>query len=154
MADGRVTVTAKFDARKMAELLRSPAGPVYRFMIRKGDEIVAEARREAPVGKVDMFGRGHPGNLRASIVKRIQTGDEVTIFVVAEAKYALWVHEGSVPHRIPASRKALVFEYPTGSGQAVRIPVGRAVNHPGTHPNRFLIRAAQNVLGTRYVRSA
>ena len=62
----------------------------------------------------------------------VQTG-KLFARIWPEAKYAIYVHEGTRPHEIlPRIKKALYWE---GAAHPVR-----RVWHPGTRPNRFLVR--------------
>lgn len=87
--------------------------------------------KEAPVNKVAMG-----GNLRQSIKSAMlsKLSGEVSV----EAKYGIYVHEGTAPHTIVARGKTL---YNKRSGQFF----GKKVNHPGTRANPFLQRAIKVV---------
>ena len=87
--------------------------------------------KEAPVNKVAMG-----GNLRQSIKSAMlsRLRGEVSV----EAKYGIYVHEGTAPHTIVARGKSL---YNKRSGQFF----GKKVNHPGTRANPFLQRAIKVV---------
>lgn len=127
----------------LAEVLRSPTGPVFRHMVVLGDKVKAEAVRIAPVGKPDPLGRpkadGSPnGQLRNSIVKRVEQNPKGVVVKVGvwTVKYAYWVHEGAPPHKIEAKKSNyLVFMGRNG------VVFTKSVNHPGNAPNRFLERA-------------
>jgi hypothetical protein len=128
---------------KLAEVLRSPTGPVFRHMVEDGEKVKTEARRLAPVGKPDPLGRpksdGTPnGHLRDNIVKRVkQEPKGMTVLVgVFTVPYAYWVHEGAPPHTITAKKaNYLVFMGSEG------VVFTKTVNHPGNKPNQFLKRA-------------
>jgi len=131
----------------LAAVLRSPAGPVYRAMIERGEMVKREAVRLAPVGTPDPLGRPkrdgtENGNLRDHIVKRIVTDTNgITVVVgVFGVPYAYGVHEGNPTHPIYPREDGyglLVFWWPKVN--AVVYSLG--VIHPGNAPNRFLIRA-------------
>lgn len=92
--------------------------------------IERNAKREAPVNK----GTGG-GTLRQSIKSKMS--GRATGEVSVEAKYAMFVHEGTRPHVIrPTRMKALAN---TREGKFF----GRLVMHPGTQPNPFLERAVK-----------
>lgn len=128
----------------VAELMRSPAGPVVRHMIVRGEKVKVEAIRIAPVGSsYSAIGPMPVGNLRNHIVKRVaQDGSGVVILVgVENVPYAIWVHEGANPHPIyPRNAARLVF-FSARAGRVIFMPPGMPVMHPGNAPNRFLIRA-------------
>lgn len=52
-------------------------------------------------------------------------------------KYAIYVHEGTAPHVIEAKNKKVLANVKTGQ------VFGKRVNHPGTRPNRFMPRIAE-----------
>jgi hypothetical protein len=149
MPDGyRVIV----DPQKLAEILRSPNGPVMRSMIESGELVKQEARRLVGVYQPDAYSAANrkrrPGTLRDSIVKRVLVGPggQPEVHVGSDDKIALWHHEGTVPHTIrPRSKPLLVFFWPR-VGHVVSF---KSVNHPGTQPNRFLTKALA-VLRGRY----
>jgi hypothetical protein len=139
----------------MAELLRGPNGPVTRRLIEDAELVKVRAKEECPVyAPPDAYTAANrkrrPGTLRDSIVKRIvQSGTGVTALVGSDDPVSLWVHEGTVPHTITARNKPmLVFYWPNGPDGA-RVYRMRSVSHPGSPPNRFLIRALA-VLRGRY----
>jgi len=153
---GTFGVRVVMDPKGLADLLRGPNGPVYRRLIQDGELVKQRAKQECPVfTSPDPYTMSHrdraPGTLKNSIVKRVvvDTDGGPAVLVGSEDKVALWVHEGTVPHPIVA-RKAprLVFYWPKGPRGAGVYSFLR-VNHPGTQPNRFLIRAL-TVLRGRY----
>ncbi|MCW4048054.1 MAG: hypothetical protein NWE99_10940 [Candidatus Bathyarchaeota archaeon] len=76
------------------------------------------------------------GRLADSIVKDVY-GDEARI--MALATYAVFVEKGTAPHEIrPVNASVLRFE--TVGGEIV---FTRLVRHPGTRPNPFMERAAE-----------
>jgi hypothetical protein len=86
-----------------------------------------------------VHGGGGYGNLRDSIVKRIQTtggGRGMPRVIVGSSHpIALIHHEGTRPHIIvPVKAKALRFPGAAPSG----FIFAKRVNHPGTKPNRYL----------------
>lgn len=152
------------DPTKLAEVLRSPQGPVARMLIEDGELVKREAQRLAGVYKPpDAYSASHrkrrPGTLRDSIVKRLaDENGELACLVGSNDPIALWHHEGTVPHVITPKAVAidaggrrraggrfvkashvpmLVFFWPK-VGHVVRF---KRVNHPGTRPNRFLTNA-------------
>lgn len=130
------------DPAKLAEFMRSPSGPVFRYLLEQGERVKLEAQRLVGVHQPnaqDAPRARRPGTLRDSIVKRIgDFGGQPAVLVIAEDKIALWHHEGTQPHPITArNAPALVFYWP----KIGRIMVTRSVNHPGTQPNRFLVNA-------------
>jgi hypothetical protein len=129
----------------LAEVLRGPSGPVYRFMLENGELVKREAQRLCPAGQSEPGSRSarSPGTLRDSIVKRIREGSEGPIVEVGSSDpVMLWVHEGTQPHTITGS-PLLVFFF-AKMGRVVAFP---RVNHPGNKPNRFLLKALEVLRG-------
>lgn len=145
----RITV----DPQKLAEVLRSPNGPVMRRLIEDGELVKREAQRLVGVYRPpDAYSaatrRRRPGTLRDSITKRVVAGPggQPEVQVGSDDKIALWHHEGTIPHTIrPRTKPLLVFFWP----KVGRVVAFRSVNHPGTQPNRFLTKALA-VLRGRY----
>lgn len=133
------------DPAKLAELLRSPSGPVMRRLIEDGEAVKDEARRLVRVHKPVPGERRkrRPGTLRDSIVKRIRPGGIVE--VGSEDDIALIEHEGTEPHTISGNPK-LVFWW----GKAGRVVAFPKVNHPGTTGSKYLTRALEKVIRSRY----
>lgn len=140
------------DPAKLAEVLRSPQGPVMRRMIQDGELVKREAQRLVGVYRPpDAYSaanrRRRPGTLRDSITKRVvATGRGPVVEVGSDDKIALLHHEGTVPHVIRARRRPYLVFFWRRVGSVVRM---RQVNHPGTQPNRFLTNALR-VLRGRY----
>lgn len=139
---GSTFVQVDVDPVKLAELMRSPDGPVMRMLIEDGEAVKQEAQRL--VGVYDPPPEGpprsrRPGTLRDSIVKRIGTDNGLPVVQVgSDDPIALWHHEGTEPHTItPSSAPRLVFYWK----KVGRVVSALRVNHPGTKPNRFLTDA-------------
>ena len=76
------------------------------------------------------------GRLAGSIVKQISDGEAE---IQALAPYAVYVEKGTAPHEIrPVNASVLAFE---AGGKMVFTPL---VKHPGTKPNPFMQRAAED----------
>jgi len=76
------------------------------------------------------------GRLAGSIIKEVGDGEAE---VQALAAYAVFVEFGTAPHEIrPVNASVLAFEV---GGKMVFTPV---VRHPGTKPNPFMERAAED----------
>jgi hypothetical protein len=118
------------DGAALAYLLRSPAGPVGRFLTERATVVQAAAKQQAP---------RRTGCLQDSIVKRFESdGDQMAIRIVSDTSpcspehksYSLFVHEGTAPHDIPGA-----FGIPAPFGVGGRFG-GKF--HPGHGANRFL----------------
>ena len=158
MADGPITVSAslaevRIDVEKLAEYMRSESGPVYQHLILVGEAVKQAAIRIAPVSKPDPIPRRNPttpGRLRDSIVKRMNVDSRGVYCRVGSGgniPYATYVHEGTNPHPIDAKPGGPPLTFMRG-GSIWHL---RHVNHPGNAPNRFMVRAAIEVLGAANV---
>ena len=114
---------------------RSPFGP-YRaktiaatWAAEISPLITAALKEKAPVAKE------HGGRLRDSIRHvQVDTPGGVTLTFTANVPYAKWVLDGTSPHEIrPKTKQALFWP---GAAHPVAV-----VNHPGTKPNDFPLRA-------------
>ena len=77
------------------------------------------------------------GKLAQSIVKEIGDGEAS---IQALAPHAVYVVKGTAPHEIrPVNATCLAFEAPGGG-----MVFAQLVHHPGTKPNPFMERAAED----------
>lgn len=149
MANVKVTI----DPARLAEVLRSPQGPVVRDLSRRAERV--RQRSRSLVG-VSESGNRQGGHLRDRIVVRLGfRGANPVALVIAEAPYSLVHHQGSRAHLIrPRSASGvLAFVWPKASGSGPASGTSRArvlgggyvffkqVHHPGTKPNHFLTDA-------------
>lgn len=118
------------DGAKLAELLRSPTGPVGVWLIERAELVKTAAQELAPVDT---------GCLRDSIVKRFAEDPTGLSVIIASdtspcspthESYSLVVHEGSAPHDIPGA-----FGIPAPFGVGGRFD---GMFHPGHAPVPFL----------------
>lgn len=130
----------------VAQLFRSPMGPVMRYEALVAQKVQDGAKQK--VGVSAEAGEGPHPHLRDTIVKRfISTSTGPAWRVGSELSYARLHHDGTPPHVI-VPRNASVLRFPTKGGTIV---FARRVNHPGTKPNRYLTDVA-TALGLRVVR--
>lgn len=130
-------VTLRLDGAAIARLVHSPAGPIVQDLFRRATRVQIRARELAP---------SRTGKLRKSIIKRGPYKDNVGplgiyMVVLSNLNYALFVHEGTNPHPIHGN-PLLAFYWangPNGPGNYIYA----SVNHPGTKPNPFLLRALE-----------
>lgn len=122
----------------IAEIMRSPTGPVMRHVIVVAERVKREAIHEAPK---------RTGNMSEHIVKRIARGKdgEPNVLVgVENVPYAYWVHEGSREHDVyPVNASVLAWQ--GADGQTV---FAMHAHIPARPPNRFLVRALRAVTTT------
>jgi len=128
------------DGAVVAQMLRSPTGPVGRMLIERATRFQMAAKRQlAPHRK--------SGCLEDTITKRWEhIGGELAIRVVADSSpcsptrqsYSLFVHEGTEPHTIYAKSpdKPLTFYWALGPRGAGVYSFAK-VEHPGTAPIAF-----------------
>lgn len=126
------------DPVAVALLTRSPAGPVVKMLVVRGERVQMAARAQVRMGHVGggVQGTGGRGNLRDSIVKRLVLDEPgfVTMRVGSDDPIALLHHEGTKPHVIlPVNKQSLAFMMPQGG-----MVFAKRVNHPGTKPNHYL----------------
>lgn len=128
---------------QLQSLLTGPNGPVVRDLLRRANRVKTEAQKLVGVYVPPPAGPARarrPGTLRDSIVVRLARGGPfgVSALVGSDDPIALWHHEGTVPHVIrPRNRRWLVFYW----RRVGRVVFAKRVNHPGTQPNRFLVKA-------------
>lgn len=89
-------------------------------------EVFGNIAREAPVNH---------GRLAGSF--SIEQVDDLSWKIFTNVEYAEAVQEGTKPHVIEASGRALAFE---SNGQMVIV---KRVNHPGTAPNPYITRSLE-----------
>lgn len=95
-----------------------------------------QARRLCPVGDSD-----EDDHLRDKLQLRFVTGTDPRILIGAQDPRCAYVINGTEPHPIdPVNASVLVF---TVDGQTV---FARHVDHPGTQPNNFILRAFREVV--------
>lgn len=122
------------DEGGISELFSSPQGDVYKHMQSQAKKIVLLAKRY--VGK-----RTH--RLEQSIGFNIYRLGSQGVYFVVEAKNSIAFihHQGSRPHVIVARPgRALRFK------DRGRVVYARAVVHPGTRPNPYLVTALREVI--------
>ena len=89
-------------------------------------KIESESKKEAPAVS---------GKLRQMITTAFS---HLRGTVSANAVYSIYVHEGTKPHMIVPVNKKVLADRRKG------LIFGTRVHHPGTKPNRFMIRAVNN----------
>jgi hypothetical protein len=101
-------------------------------------KIESESKKEAPANS---------GKLRQMITTSLSFLKGV---ISANAIYSIYVHEGTRAHTIVPVKKKVLANRRKG------IIFGKKVKHPGTKPNRFMVRAVNNSKNTieRYFKVA
>lgn len=142
MAANAADIDVRVDPAALAAYLTGDDGPLFRYFVVQGEKVKQEAQRLVGVYEPPPEGPQRarkPGTLRDSIVKRVRReGSSFVVEVGSEDEIALWHHEGTQPHLIvPVRASHLVFWW----AKVGRVVYAKAVNHPGTKPNRFLVDA-------------
>jgi len=110
---------------EMDFLLKNPAGPVGRYLARKGRLVLAAAKSQVGV---------RSGALRASLhMRHLRDSRGQFVRIGSPLDYALAHHEGTRPHLITPNR-AQVLRFTKGT----TVVYAHSVMHPGTKPNRYL----------------
>ena len=135
---GRVSATVTLNRTGLQRQF-APIG--RRHATRIGREVEREAKRLAPV---------RTGRLRASIhadPPRFVSPMLVSAPVTASAPYARYVHEGTRPHVIRASRGGALRFHWDKVGREVFFA---SVQHPGSRANPFMMTAARRVAARQH----
>jgi hypothetical protein len=120
------TIKVDLDYRAINHMLNDPQGDTGRYIYKKAKAVQFAAKRQVGV---------RTGRLRNSI--RIYghrghaSGQEM--YIGSSVPYAMMHHEGTRRHKITAKKKSYL-KFRSGSKLVFR----KAVNHPGTRPNRYL----------------
>jgi HK97 gp10 family phage protein len=93
--------------------------------------VQSNAIKEAPANKQVGQGARLKGSFRAQMTSVLR--GEVT----SNAPYAIFVHEGTRPHPIAVVNKKVLANKRLGQF------FGKRVQHPGTRPNPFMMRAIE-----------
>lgn len=123
-------VTVHIYDAKIKGLFDRP-GELRNYMQAKVNETVVLARVEAPT---------RTSELVRSIGSTYHGGGHWSIS--ATAPHAKFVHEGTKPHLIRSKTGRALRFYWNKVGRVVTL---QQVNHPGTEPNPFLVRAMRKV---------
>lgn len=128
-------ITPDIQVQRLTALGTSPAGPLFRYMVTLEAKVETQAKRNASGSIVGV----RTGNLRSSIHSdTVIRGTTLVGQVIADAEYALAVHEGQRAHDIEPNRsRVLAWQAPEGMRFATR------VHHPGTRARPFLTDALQ-----------
>lgn len=126
-------ITPDIQIQRLQALGTSPAGPLYQHMVKLEAKVETRTKLNAsgPIVRV------RTGNLRSTIHSATQVrGTTLVGQVIADASYALAVHNGQRPHEIrPVHARVLAWQAPGGMRFA------RRVHHPGTRARPFLTDA-------------
>ncbi len=110
------------------------AGPLLYRGTRRGVDRAARLAAESAERKAREVAPVRSGTLRDSVTHRSATGSEniARYDVIASAKYASFVSQGTRPHLIVARRKRALHFFVGG-----KEVFAQRVRHPGTKPNPF-----------------
>lgn len=131
-----LNVKVVIDPEKVDAFIRSPEGPILRWMIVGATRVQDAARKQVRLGHIASGGRP---NLRYTIVKRVipNAHGGPMIRVGSDSPIAFIHHEGTKPHII-RPRTAKFLRFPANGGMGGGFVYAKVVHHPGTRPNRFL----------------
>jgi hypothetical protein len=119
---------------KLKYELESPSGMVGKHLASKGRQIATLAKAQVGV---------RTGALRASIhMRHLADSRGQYVKVGSNLPYARMHHEGTKPHKI-VPKRARVLRF-IKKGQIV---YADSVMHPGTRPNKYLVKAMKMVPG-------
>lgn len=111
---------------ELDHLLNDPTGEVGVYLKRRGQIVLAAAKRQ--VGS-------QTGLLRASIqLVHTRQGAGQYLWIGSYDSIAYMHHEGTRPHIIEARAEHKMLRFTSGG----RVIYTRRVMHPGTRPNRYL----------------
>lgn len=117
---------------QLQQLFRGVNGPVYQEINRITTGVWNASRG---MGNVPVKN----GRLKESMAKEIRIESSGVVGVVgSNLNYAVYVHEGTKPHKINA-KNARALQFPIGGMMMYR----QSVNHPGNKKNPWLIRALE-----------
>lgn len=135
------SVTVTIDRGSVDAMYANPAGPVQEYLGSLAQSAYDIARENCPRATAV---RRQPRTEVPLVDSHRVLREGVLWFVVAEATYAIYVHQGTRPHPIsprPESiHKMLVFEGNAGT-VFLKIPPHAPVNHPGTTGQPWLYQA-------------
>jgi HK97 gp10 family phage protein len=137
-----VTITHRFNASEVRQVLLSPQGGVVKAMMRKGARVESAAKRNLQSDPR----RVNTGRLRSSIVTELQmTSGGFRVVVGTNVAYAKFVHEGTglygPKHALirPKVKKALRWRAKGGHASKGGWTYSRYSR--GMRPNHFLLNA-------------
>jgi hypothetical protein len=134
--DGAGRVRVDVDEAALARM-QQPGGQVNRYTRGLAGRVATKARQIVPVKTGTLRGSIRVEQNRSTL-GRYESG----YGVLAAAKYARFVHDGTKPHTIVPVR-ATVLAFNVGGATVFT----RLVNHPGTKAQPFLLDAARVVVG-------
>lgn len=127
------------------QVLRGRNGPVVLHLANLGRQVAGRARRLAPRSQTST-GPHLADNITSEVVR---TASGFSAHVIADVPHALYVTQGTKPHDVGSP----VLVEPGTWRYIGRSPAGHGKPHPGTKPNDFMLRAAEQVgLRVRRVR--
>ena len=128
----------KLDSLSIAQMLTGEAGPVVRFMRETTRAVKNRAVLKSPVDT------GHMRNSHREVVE-VNRGS-ILAYVVVDADYAEFVHEGTHAHTIKPKHAGGYLAFPGRDGKTV---FAKEVHHPGTRAQPWLLESLEEVGRTR-----
>ena len=125
---------------------RSPTGMAGQWALEQANKVAMHARALAPAPGRSKYATGETVNsIRADAPTIGRSGPEVT--VGAHTDYAVFLHKGTLPHKIKTRLTNLGKEMVFFSLKLGMVVSPAEVDHPGTAANPFLVKALQAVFG-------
>lgn len=121
-------ITPQILADRLMALGTSPAGPIYLHMAKLGARVETRAKQNLSGAMVKV----RTGNLRSSVHPTTEVrGTRLVESVIADAEYAVAVHEGSKAHDVvPVGKKVLAWKSATGPVFAMRAHIPAQAGRP------------------------
>lgn len=106
---------------------------IDKYVVKPSEKTFRDAKKNLSNTMVNV----QTGNLRDNLEYSYRkNGDKVKITITSDTPYSVFVHEGTRPHIIRPVRKQ-VLKFQVGG----RNVFTKEVNHPGTKPRPFLLKA-------------
>lgn len=135
---------------EVSKILAGPQGPLAKGLMVVGNRAKRNMMRLSPVYDPPPAGpkrKRRPGTLRDSHLVRLSKGPGggLVVLVGSDDFVALLVVKGTSPHPIVARRAPMLVFYSKKHGKVV---FRKRVNHPGTAPNDYMIRATREAVAS------
>lgn len=136
-------ITTTIQTQRLIAMGTSSSGPLYLHMVKLEAKVETQAKRNASGSIVKV----RTGNLRSSIHPGTEVrGTKLVGLVIADAEYALPVHEGSKAHDVvPTRKKVLAWKGAGGSKNKPNLVFAKRARIPA-QPGRPFLRDALDVI--------
>lgn len=132
-------VSLRLDRAALADAVRS--SPQFRALTRRIEHQAVQNAQRVADSVVKRRTGDYVGNFETTVTPLHQTVNLVRLRLFNTKRHAIFIEEGTRPHRIPKTgRKLLVFEW---RGQTV---FRHFVHHPGTKAHHVIREALQRLV--------